>query len=106
MATGFIEQLLSDEYREYTDFVQPVLVALYEIKLGLALILSGITQKIILSRVEMANTDMLMVFFLCFYVCGFWRCFVALMTYLESLTGITLLIHEIPPGISSEDHFY
>ncbi|KAM1135785.1 hypothetical protein TB1_033293 [Malus domestica] len=60
MATGFIEQLLSDEYREYTDFVQPVLVALYEIKLGLALILSGITQKIILSRVEMANTDMLM----------------------------------------------
>ncbi|TQE13576.1 hypothetical protein C1H46_000907 [Malus baccata] len=60
MATGFIEQLLSDEYREYTDFVQPVLVALYEIKLGLALILSGITQKIILSRVEMADTDMLM----------------------------------------------
>ncbi|ONI15461.1 hypothetical protein PRUPE_3G044200 [Prunus persica] len=60
MATGFIEQLLSDEYREYTDIVQPVLVALYEIKLGLGLILASIVQKMILTKVELDNANMIM----------------------------------------------
>lgn len=65
MATGFIEQLLSDEYREYTDIVQPVLVALYEIKLGLGLILASVMQKMILTKVELDDANMIMV---CLYI--------------------------------------
>lgn len=68
MATGFIEQLLSDEYREYTDIVQPVLVALYEIKLGLGLILASIVQKMILTKVELDDANMIMVFLYIFNV--------------------------------------
>ncbi|XP_040370504.1 midasin isoform X3 [Rosa chinensis] len=60
MATGFIEQLLSEKYIEYSDFVQPILVALYEIKLGLSLILSSVMQKRILNRVQLGNTDMIL----------------------------------------------
>lgn len=61
MATGFIERLLSDKYTEYTDFVQPILVALYEMKLGLSLILASIMQKIILIRVQLDNTNTILV---------------------------------------------
>lgn len=72
MATGFIEQLLSDEYHEYTDIVQPVLVALYEIKLGLGLILSSIVQKMILTKVELDDANMIMVFLYFFLYVDFW----------------------------------
>ncbi|XP_050232290.1 midasin isoform X2 [Mercurialis annua] len=40
-ATCFIEQL-SNDYKEYIDVVQPVQVAVYEMKLGLSLMLSGV----------------------------------------------------------------
>ncbi|XP_050383797.1 midasin isoform X3 [Argentina anserina] len=60
MATGFIEQLLSEKYIEYSDFVQPILVALYEMKLGLSLILANVLQKRILKRVPLDNTNMIL----------------------------------------------
>ncbi|KAL8480046.1 hypothetical protein ACS0TY_026830 [Phlomoides rotata] len=40
----FIKQLL-DEYSEYIDITEPVQVALYEMKLGLSLIVSGVLHK-------------------------------------------------------------
>ena len=61
MATGFIEQLLSEMYIEYSDFVQPVVVALHEMKLGLSLILASVVQKRILNRVQLDNTNMILV---------------------------------------------
>lgn len=61
MAAGFIEQLLSEKYVEYSDFVQPILVALYEMKLGLSLILASIQQNRILNRVQLDNTNMILV---------------------------------------------
>nr|XP_011467404.1 PREDICTED: midasin isoform X1 [Fragaria vesca subsp. vesca] len=60
MTAGFIEQLLSEKYVEYSDFVQPILVALYEMKLGLSLILASIKQNRILNRVQLGNTNMIL----------------------------------------------
>ena len=68
MATAFIEKL-SDTYPEYIDFVQPVQVAVYEMKLGFSLIVSSLVHKQILSilskkeknRVELYTMDVIMV---------------------------------------------
>ncbi|KAL8100236.1 hypothetical protein AgCh_032471 [Apium graveolens] len=54
--TRFIERL-SDEYAAYIDIVQPVQVALYEIKLGLALLLSSYLQKRFLDSVGQDDID-------------------------------------------------
>ncbi|KAJ4836844.1 hypothetical protein Tsubulata_018473 [Turnera subulata] len=58
-AACFIERL-SDEYSEYIDVAQPVQVAVYEMKLGLSLILSVSSLKSILNAVEMDNVDQVM----------------------------------------------
>ncbi|XP_057977825.1 midasin isoform X2 [Malania oleifera] len=55
-ATCFIQRL-SDEYTAYIDIVQPIQVAVYEIKLGLSLTLSSALQKKFLTRVEQDNMD-------------------------------------------------
>lgn len=47
----FIDQL-SNEYSEYIDITEPVQVALYEMKLGLSLIVSGVLHKRYLPNVE------------------------------------------------------
>lgn len=60
MATSFIDKL-SENYPEYIDFVQPVQVAVYEIKLGLSLVISSVMQKSILSRLELDNINSIMV---------------------------------------------
>nr|XP_017246046.1 PREDICTED: midasin isoform X2 [Daucus carota subsp. sativus] len=54
--TRFIERL-SDEYAAYIDIVQPVQVALYEIKLGLALLLSSDLQKRFLDSIGQDDMD-------------------------------------------------
>ncbi|KAG7997478.1 hypothetical protein I3843_01G213100 [Carya illinoinensis] len=58
-ATCFINRL-SDEYAAYIDVVQPVQVAVYEMKLGSSLVLSSVFQKSFLSRVELDNVDLVM----------------------------------------------
>ncbi|XP_062087755.1 midasin isoform X2 [Humulus lupulus] len=50
-ATAFIEKL-SDDYPEYIDFVQPVQVAVYEMKLGFSLVVSSLMQKRALSTIK------------------------------------------------------
>lgn len=60
IATSFIEKL-AEEYTDYVDFVQPVQVAVYEIKLGLALVVSSVMQKAILSKFKMDNFNAVMV---------------------------------------------
>lgn len=98
MATGFIEQLLSDKYTEYPDFVQPILVALYEMKLGLSLILASIMQKIILIRVQLDNTNTILVLLGLFNHLMFVQLggYVASIICLEILAGICLFIYEVP----------
>lgn len=44
MTSRFIDRL-SKEYTEYIDITEPIQVAIYEIKLGLALIVSGVPNK-------------------------------------------------------------
>ncbi|KAF8388344.1 hypothetical protein HHK36_027010 [Tetracentron sinense] len=55
-ATGFIKRL-SDEYPAYIDMIEPVQVAVYEMKLGLSLVVSSALQKSYLNKVEEDNMD-------------------------------------------------
>ncbi|KAL5579519.1 hypothetical protein UlMin_011961 [Ulmus minor] len=55
-ATGFIEKL-SDNYPEFIDFVQPVQVAVYEMKLGFSLFVSSLMEGRILKSVNRDNMD-------------------------------------------------
>nr|CAB3494534.1 unnamed protein product [Digitaria exilis] len=48
---NFIKRL-TEEYGEYTDLVQPIQVAVYEMKLGLAIALSGYLQKGYLKKIK------------------------------------------------------
>lgn len=58
-ATCFIDRL-SSVYAEYVDISQPVQVAVYEMKLGLSLILSGLLLKNFLNRIEEDNIDLIL----------------------------------------------
>uniref|UniRef100_A0A2P2MUR2 Midasin n=1 Tax=Rhizophora mucronata TaxID=61149 RepID=A0A2P2MUR2_RHIMU len=55
-AISFID-LLADEYKDYSDVAQPFQVAVYEMKLGLSLLLSGVLQKKFLNHNEQDNMD-------------------------------------------------
>lgn len=59
-ATCFVNRL-SDEYAAYTDIIQPVQVAVYEMKLGLSLVLSSSLQKGFQNRVMQDNMDGILV---------------------------------------------
>ncbi|KAI3964519.1 hypothetical protein MKW92_001685 [Papaver armeniacum] len=50
-ATSFINRL-SDEYASYIDIIQPIQVAVFEMKLGLSLVVSSALQKSFLKKVE------------------------------------------------------
>ncbi|KAI3975195.1 hypothetical protein MKX01_020596 [Papaver californicum] len=50
-ATSFINRL-SDEYASYIDIIQPIQVAVFEMKLGLSLVVSSAQQKSFLKKVE------------------------------------------------------
>ncbi|XP_010530743.1 PREDICTED: midasin-like [Tarenaya hassleriana] len=58
-AASFIDRL-SNEYSEYMDITQPVQVAVYEMKLGLALIVSGAFLENILNKVGIEKVDSVM----------------------------------------------
>ncbi|XP_065866775.1 midasin [Euphorbia lathyris] len=58
-ANCFIKQL-SDEYKDYIDVAQPVQVAVYEMKLGLSLILSGVLWRKKLCRIEVEDVNQVM----------------------------------------------
>ncbi|KAL5755634.1 hypothetical protein ACOSQ2_020380 [Xanthoceras sorbifolium] len=58
-ASRFIDRL-TQEYNEYIDITQPVQVAVYEMKLGLSIVLSSILEKEILNRIEEDNIDKVM----------------------------------------------
>jgi midasin len=48
---NFIKRLTED-YREYVDLIQPIQVAVYEMKLGLAIALSGSLQREYLKKIK------------------------------------------------------
>ncbi|KAL7162677.1 hypothetical protein ACSBR2_043041 [Camellia fascicularis] len=58
-ATRFIDRL-SNEYSAYVDIIQPVQVAIYEMKLGLSLVLSSAIQKKILDTVGQDDMDIVL----------------------------------------------
>lgn len=58
-SASFIDQL-SEEYPEYIDIIQPVQVAIYEIKLGLSVAVSSALQKAYLHEVG-GNADQILV---------------------------------------------
>lgn len=57
---SFIDHL-SDEYHEYVDIVQPVQVAIFEMKLGLSLVLSSIFEEEFLNKIGEKSIDKVMV---------------------------------------------
>lgn len=68
MATDIIKRL-SNEYSAYLDVVQPVQTAIYEMKLGLSLVLSGALSEKYLE--ELGKFDMesvLVLSFISFYL--------------------------------------
>nr|GEU87507.1 midasin isoform X1 [Tanacetum cinerariifolium] len=58
-ATRFVDRL-SNEYSEYVDILQPVQVAIYEMKLGLSLVLSSCMRNQHLDRVGQKNIDVIL----------------------------------------------
>lgn len=65
MATRFIDRL-SDKYTGYLDIIQPIQLAVYEMKLGLSLVLSSLCFT---GVVEPYSGKQVMVFYFifCFY---------------------------------------
>lgn len=55
-ATCFVDRL-SNEYAAYIDVIQPVQVAVYEMKLGLSLLLSSTMQKKVLYGMGQDDMD-------------------------------------------------
>ncbi|OVA06149.1 von Willebrand factor [Macleaya cordata] len=55
-AASFVNRL-SDEYASYVDIIQPIQVAVYEMKLGLSLVVSSTLQKAFLDKVEEDNMN-------------------------------------------------
>ncbi|KAI3766421.1 hypothetical protein L2E82_16478 [Cichorium intybus] len=53
-ATRFVDRL-SNEYAQYVDIIQPVQIAIYEMKLGLSLVLSNSLQDQFLDKVGQKN---------------------------------------------------
>ncbi|PWA97505.1 hypothetical protein CTI12_AA028730 [Artemisia annua] len=58
-ATRVVDRL-SNEYSEYVDILQPVQVAIYEMKLGLSLVLSSCMRNQYLDRVKQKNIDVIL----------------------------------------------
>ncbi|KAI3759776.1 hypothetical protein L6452_07827 [Arctium lappa] len=58
-ATRFVDRL-SNEYSEYVDIVQPIQLAIYEMKLGLSLVLSSNLRNQFLDRVGQNNIDVVL----------------------------------------------
>ncbi|KAE8674161.1 Mitochondrial substrate carrier family protein [Hibiscus syriacus] len=54
--SSFIDRL-SNEYSEYYDVAQPIQVAVYEMKLGVSLVLSSVLQKKFLDKIQEGNMD-------------------------------------------------
>ncbi|KAK9063930.1 hypothetical protein SSX86_017802 [Deinandra increscens subsp. villosa] len=59
-AMHFLDRL-SNEYSEYVDIIQPVQIAIYEMKLGLSLVLSNCLRDQFLDRVGQKNMDVVLV---------------------------------------------
>ncbi|KAJ4774203.1 Midasin [Rhynchospora pubera] len=55
-SANFIERL-SEEFSEYVDLIQPIQVAIYEMKLGLSAALSGALERQYLKMAKQENTD-------------------------------------------------
>ncbi|XP_020595336.1 midasin-like, partial [Phalaenopsis equestris] len=53
---SFINRL-SEDFSEYIDFVQPIQVAVYEMKLGLSLVISGIVEREYMKKIGITNID-------------------------------------------------
>ncbi|KAJ4957407.1 hypothetical protein NE237_024518 [Protea cynaroides] len=64
-ASGFINRL-SDEYLAYIDIIQPVQVAVYEMKLGMSLAVSSALQKTFLNKVGEDNFGHILETIFCF----------------------------------------
>ncbi|KAI7735786.1 hypothetical protein M8C21_000548, partial [Ambrosia artemisiifolia] len=58
-ATGFVDRL-SKEYSEYVDIIQPVQIAIYEMKLGFSLVLSSCLRDNFLDRIGQKNIDIVL----------------------------------------------
>ncbi|PKA58467.1 hypothetical protein AXF42_Ash013973 [Apostasia shenzhenica] len=51
---------LSEEFADYIDLVQPVQLAVYEMKFGLSLVISGILEREYVNKIQISNIDTLL----------------------------------------------
>ena len=54
-------QRLTEDYGEYLDLIQPIQVAVYEMKLGLSIALSGSLQREYLKKIEEDDIERVLV---------------------------------------------
>lgn len=99
-ASRFIDRL-SEEYESYVDVIQPIQVAVYEMKFGLALLMSNTLQKDFLGRVQENTLDPILVLdaSLLFHVLHYYI-FASVWSHMEFCTGCNLFVHEISSWIS------
>lgn len=57
---SFINRL-SEDFPEYIDLVQPIQVAVYEMKLGLSLVISGIVEREYMKKIGINKIDTILV---------------------------------------------
>ncbi|XP_048139451.1 midasin [Rhodamnia argentea] len=101
-STSFIDRL-SREYIEYLDIVQPVQVAVYEMKLGLSLVLSSVLKENFLKKLledEMEGVLETLQFFMRFPRCGLHEFDVKLISGLPDVSSYEL---DFPSILSSAD---
>lgn len=63
-SANFIKRL-SEEFAEYIDLIQPVQVAIYEMKLGLSMVVSSALEVEYLKKVEEDNIEKILVSIWC-----------------------------------------
>lgn len=104
-ATCFIDRLM-DEYTAYNDIIQPIQVAVYEMKFGLSLVLSSTLEKEYLIKIGQESINLVMVS--CFkniFISEFIYFFVHLTTDMMSLPGNDIQTYVLPPCCFMQVHF-
>jgi midasin len=81
---NFIKRL-TEEYGEYIDLIKPIQVAVYEMKLGLAIALSGSLQREYLKRIKEDDIERVL-------VCIFLNCMVHLCIFINNISNICLSV--------------
>lgn len=92
---------LSEVYAEYKDLIQPVQIAIYEMKFGLSLAISGAVEREYLKKVDEENCQRILVCDDCTFMLGFLSChdFTKFLSKMKLLYPLFLCYQELVHSI-------